>query len=211
MVAVLFLCCCASGVWGSNNPDSAVFQTQTFSCSRPTWIFTGSSLPSNSAPGGAVLDTGAHIQQVLGAAAPGWGRQGSLHSLGTQPVSRGGCVTHHSFPNLYSPLSPRTAQDPARVPDNSSTCPLLGTSAALGTCRGPHRSPYPKSPSASSRSNTAPLSGNSELLLPGPGTPAPKNLYAGPTRLAPPFPPSPWVPRLCADSSLSPAAWLLMS
>lgn len=117
MVAVLFLCCCASGVWGSNNPRfRSIPDTQTFSCSRPTWIFTGSSLPSNSAPGGAVLDTGSYIQQVLGAAASGWGRQGSLHSLGTQPVSRGSSVTHHSFPNLYSPLSPPHCTRPRPCP-----------------------------------------------------------------------------------------------
>lgn len=83
----------------------------------------------------------------------GYGGGGSLHTLGTQPPSRVGSGTHHSFSDLHAPISPNSAHGrPAPRPRR----PLL-EDAASSSCRFSQRSPYPKNLSASSKCFPQPL------------------------------------------------------
>lgn len=139
--------------------NSPAFQTQTLSCSGATWTSVGASLPNiyvdNSAPGRVVPDAGVHIPGVLVTASPGRGIWGgaSLHTLGTQPPSRVGSGTHHSFSDLHAPISPNSAHGP---PAPRPRRPLL-EDAASSSCRFSQRSPYPKNLSASSKCFPQPL------------------------------------------------------
>lgn len=152
MVAVHFTLLCFGGSVVQTALNSPAFQTQTqtLSCSGTTWTSTLTTLLQVEWSPMPV-----HTSQGCWSQLPQDGRDGggSLHTLGTQPPSRVGGGTHHSFSDLHAPISPNSAHRP---PAPRPRRPLL-EDAASSSCGFSQRSPYPKDLTASSTCSPQPL------------------------------------------------------